>query len=80
MPRVNIIFVTKMSERIVFEERNTAFRRRLLTFAVVNVEHIDIREFLKDAFHHFEEQISLLIEDNTLVKVNAVFKSVFFQI
>lgn len=69
-----------MSERIVFEERNSAFQRRLITFAVVNVEHIDIREFLEDAFSHIQTQISKLIEIHTLVKVNAVFKAVFSKL
>lgn len=66
-----------MSNLIVFEERESAFERRLLTFAVVNVEHINIREFLGDAFHYFEENVNNLLVEHTLVKVNTVLKLVF---
>lgn len=71
------LFVFAMSDRVVFQERGTAFARRLFTFAVVNVEHIDIREFLADAYHHAEAEIIKLIQEHTLVKVNAVFKATF---
>lgn len=66
-----------MSDGVVFEERETAFRKKLFTFAVVNVEHIDIREFLADAFHHVEKQLYKLIAEHTMVKVNTVFTAVF---
>lgn len=66
-----------MSNLILFQERESAFERRLLTFAVVNVEHIDIREFLADAYRYFEENVIKLLAEHTLVKVNTVLKLVF---
>lgn len=67
-----------MSERIELEERSSAFRRRLRTFAVVNIEHIDIRDFLIDAFESYIQPIiTKVIAEYTLIKVNAVFKAVF---
>lgn len=69
-----------MSQSVVFEERNTAFRRRLQTFALVNVGHIDINQFFSDALPHFVEKISALIEEHTLIKVNGVFKAVFEKV
>lgn len=71
------LFAFTMSDRVVFQERGTAFDRRLFTFAVVNVEHIDIGEFLADAYHHLQAEITKLIEVHTLVKVNTVFKATF---
>lgn len=68
------------NNQIVFEERNSAFRRRLITFAIVNLEHIDIRAFLADVFHHFEEKLTTLVREHTLVKVNTVFKAVFSKV
>lgn len=66
-----------MSQSVVFEERNAAFQRRLQTFALVNGGHTGIREFFSDALPHFVEKISALIQEYTLIKVNAVFQAVF---
>lgn len=74
------LFIFEMSERIVYQDRDSAFRRRLLTFAVVNLDHIDIREFLEDAYSLIHPQLSELLEIHTLVKVNTIFEAVFSKL
>lgn len=66
-----------MSSRIEIEFRETAFSLRMLTFAVVNREHIDIKEFLTDAYGHFESEIKKLLNIHSTVKVNCVFSATF---
>lgn len=66
-----------MSSQIEFHERQTAFRSRLRTFATVNIEHIDLRTFLRDSFHYFSREINQIIEQQFLVKVNAIVKLIF---
>lgn len=67
-----------MSNRIEYQERDAAFQNRLKTFVILNREHIDIQEFLEDAFHYFNVQIVRVLEEQYLVKcstcLNAVFK------
>lgn len=67
----------EMSNQIEYHERQTAFRSRLKTFATVNIEHIDLHAFFRDSFHYFSREIIQTIEQQFLVKVNAVVKLVF---
>lgn len=70
-------YSVKMAQSVVFEERNAAFRRRLQTFAVVNAGYTDIKEFFLAALPHFIGKITALIDEYTLIKINAIFKAVF---
>lgn len=69
-----------MSNRIEFEERNSAFRRRLQTFAVIDQTHIDIRDFLSNSFFYFEREINRILENEYLLKVAACIKLKFSKI
>lgn len=66
-----------MSSKIHFEQRNSAFNRRIYTFAVVNRDHIDIRQFLHDAFDYFDAEIRGILQERHMVKVNAILSVVF---
>lgn len=66
-----------MSNQISFENRESAFEKRIQTFAIVNKEHIDIEFFLEDAFYYFNQQLSENLQINHMVKVFTSFKCVF---
>lgn len=66
-----------MSTKIDFEQRESAFSQRLYTFAVVNREHIDIRDFLADAFEYFDAEVRGMIRDHNIVKLSGNFSAVF---
>lgn len=66
-----------MSSKILFEQRESAFDRRLYTFAVVNVDHFDVREFLFDAFEYFDAEVHGLLEEHHMIKLCANFSAVF---
>lgn len=69
------------TSKIFIESRNSAFRRRIETFALVNIEHIDLEEFLSECFLYFMETIiSVLGEDNPTVKVNTILSVVFEKV
>lgn len=65
-----------MEPKTRFEYRKYAFDRRITTFAIVNISHGDIREFLDEAFVHFERVLTELILVHKVVKVNTVFSAV----
>lgn len=52
------------------EFRESAFQRRMLTFAIVNNNHIELIPFFEDAFPHFEKQISIILREHGMIKVN----------
>ena len=47
----------KMSKIVYFETRDSTFSKRMLTFAIANREHVDICDFLIDAFSYFDVEI-----------------------
>lgn len=69
-----------MSSRIELVARSSAFSKRLESFAVINHEHIDIQEFLADAFHYFKSKVSEVIENLQLIKVSTCFVAEFEKV
>lgn len=69
-------YKTVMEPKVRFVHRDCAFDRRISTFAIVNITHCDIRDFLEDAFIHFERAIYDILLEHKIVKVNAVFSAV----
>lgn len=66
-----------ISESMVFEERESAFRKRMFTFAVINLNHIDLKEFLSDAFPYFEKHISDCLNEMHMLKVSTCLSAEF---
>lgn len=66
-----------MSSKIEFVQRESAFQRRLYTFAVINREHIDIKEFLLDVFDYFDAEVRGILELHYIIKLNGNFSAVF---
>lgn len=77
---INQYIKENKSSKVDFEHRDSAFSRRMLTFAVVNRGHIDIKDFLLDAYSHFEHNIRIILEMHTRVKVNTCFCATFEKI
>lgn len=66
-----------MTPNVDFEFRDMAFNQRMLTFAVVNREHIDVREFLMEACEYYENEIRSVLQCHLSVKVNTCFAATF---
>lgn len=66
-----------MTSKVQFQYRETAFSRRLITFSIVNVEHIDVKEFLSESYSYFERELRTIWNKNDGVKVNAYLGAVF---
>lgn len=60
-----------MSTRVVLENRKTAFVNRIMSFAILNLEHIDITLFLGDAFTIFQNKIKAFLNVQHIIKVGA---------
>lgn len=56
-------------QRVDFEFRERAFQRRMLTFAVVNRDHIEIAQFLNDAREYYINEITSVLNVQLSVKV-----------
>lgn len=69
-----------MSNRVQFQYRTSAFRRRLQTFAIENCDHIDIHDFLSEAFQYFKDEIEKILRKYSLIKVNTTFKVIFIKL
>lgn len=68
---------TNMNNRVRFENRSEALDRRILSFAVVNQEHSDIRLFLDDAKEHVSKSLKEILAVHENVKINTIFKATF---
>lgn len=60
-----------MFEDIGFERREVTTRGRILTFAILNKGHDDLKWFFADAFPYFDEQICKVVREYGKVRVNA---------
>lgn len=69
-----------MLSRINFEQRGSAFNRRLYSFAIVNNDHIDIRDFLIDAFDYFDGTVRGLLEEHLMIKLYSNFQGIFEKV
>lgn len=66
-------------ERIKFENRESAFAYRLQSFAIINLEHIDLKQFLTEAFTFFSEKIKEIVNVQHIIKAGAYLKANFIK-
>lgn len=66
-------------EFVSLEHRETAFQKRLRTFAVKNLKHIETICFLADAQKIYEKEMKTILEDYPIVKVGACFIAQFMK-
>ena len=59
---------------VSWEEIETAFQGRLKTGAIVNLQHLNLREFLADANEEFAARIDDVLARENSVKVNCVLE------
>lgn len=59
--------------RVELENRESAYSTRLQTFAIKNVNHIDVMSFLNDAFTVFNVKISESLQTQHVLKVGGCF-------
>lgn len=70
----------KIAQKVDFQFRESAFSRRLTTFAIINREHVDIEEFLNDTYFYFERELRKVLVDNESIKFNTIFGATFEKI
>lgn len=69
-----------MSQNVEFQYRESAFSQRLVTFAIKNFKYADIREFLNEAYLHFEIELLDVLTNRESVKMNTIFFATFEKI
>ena len=67
----------KRSDRVKWEELNSAFNSRIRTGIIINLKHKDILQFLNDAFFLFKSRIKNILKASPLIKVNTCFTGEF---
>lgn len=70
---MNFYHFLKMAARVVVEDREFAFSRRLQTFSIVNMGHKTIEDFFADAFEPFQRKLNNIVEEYAFVKVGTCF-------
>lgn len=69
------IIVEINEENVFFEQRNSAFKKRLESFAIVNKTLICPKKFLQESFIYFEREIVKKLQTQYRLKVNTSFKA-----
>lgn len=69
----------KRSLRVRWEELKTAFSKRVRSGIVINIKHIDIIQFFKDAFFLFKRRINLILKQMFTLKVICCFCGEFVK-
>lgn len=62
------------------EHRESAYQKRIQSFAIINVKHTDLGVFFNEAFHYFNDQIHNIQRDNAAIKVNACLSAEFEKV
>ncbi|KAK2581220.1 hypothetical protein KPH14_008018 [Odynerus spinipes] len=62
---------------LVWRDVESAFENRIFTGAVVNANHVDPREFLRDARKMVTSRVASAIETHNCIKINTTFKVEF---
>jgi len=65
------------AERLVWQDIDAAFENRVLTGVVINLHHIEPRQFLEDAGGVVIERVRDIIEGHGCVKINTAFNGEF---
>lgn len=68
------------NEKVRLEYRESAFQKRLQTFAIIDISHTDLISFFNDAFHFFNDQIYNIQRDNGMIKVGACLSAEFKKV
>ena len=63
--------------RVVWNEIESAFERRIRTGAISNLRHIDLEAFFEDAEIEFEKQIKLALKEHNSLKVYGILAAKF---
>ncbi|CAH0551589.1 unnamed protein product [Brassicogethes aeneus] len=69
----------KRSNRVQWQDLNSAFNSRLRTGIIINLKHIDINCFLNDAFFLFKSRVCNILKQFPLIKVNVCFGGEFIK-
>ncbi|XP_077272151.1 uncharacterized protein LOC143902842 [Temnothorax americanus] len=67
----------KNAERLVWREIDAAFKWRVLTGAVININYIKPRKFLEDAEVIVLDRVRNVVQRHASVKINTVFNGEF---
>ncbi|KAJ8916476.1 hypothetical protein NQ315_014695 [Exocentrus adspersus] len=67
----------KRSDRVRWEDITSAFKGRLCTGVIINLNHIDPLAFLKDSFFVFNTRINNILKSSNSLKVNTIFCAEF---
>lgn len=60
-------------DRIELQIRGSAFNKRIYTFSLVNKEHIDVEDFLNDAFDLYHSEMINILDEHNMVKSSTIF-------
>lgn len=63
--------------RVELKMLESAFDRRILSFAIVNISHLDIHLFMNDAFELYKTEVNRVLESFQMIKSMAILRVEF---
>ena len=66
-----------IERRVEWRDVNSAFQNRIKTGVIVNINHVDISSFMRDAEELFKSKIKVFLEEFNAAKVNSEFIAEF---
>lgn len=69
----------KRSDRIRWEDIQSAFRCRLRTGIVINLRHVNLKSFFDDAWYMLKARIRNALKKTPLIKVSTLFRGEFLR-
>lgn len=69
--------MANLNESVELQNRECAFNKRINSFAVVNNKHLDIAEFLSDAFPIYQTELMRNLEERNIVKSMTILVAEF---
>ncbi|KAL3283652.1 hypothetical protein HHI36_006791 [Cryptolaemus montrouzieri] len=69
----------KRSNRVRWEDVQSAFQSRIRTGLVINLKHIDLGKYLEDAFYLIKSRLKNALKRHSMFKGNTVFCGQFIK-
>lgn len=66
-------------ESVSLRERQSAFKRRISTYALQNNDHYELNDFFRDAFPIFETETKKLLNKFLILKLNTCLEAKFIK-
>lgn len=73
------LIVDCLEKTVEYQEKKTAFKKRIQTFSIINIKHKDPKRFLDEAGQIFEKKLHDILQDQHRIKVHTCFEAEYVR-